>query len=84
MQQSVVFKQFVIYDAVGDIAWALVVTLSGYFIGSRIPGIEHYIEPVLLGVIALFLLPTIYHAYRDPKIRGAIKARFSRRKKSDD
>lgn len=74
------YKQFFIFDAIGDIAWTLVVTLAGYFIGSRIPGIEHYIEPILLAVVALFLIPTIFHVVRDPKITGAIKAKFSRKK----
>ena len=76
------FRQFFIFDAIGDIAWALTVTLAGYFIGSKIPGIEHYIEPILLAVIAIFLLPTLYHAYRDPKIKAAIKARFTRKSKA--
>lgn len=63
------YKQFVVYDAIGDIAWAALITLLGYYVGSRIPGIEKLIEPVLLGVIAITLLPTIYHALKDPKIR---------------
>jgi len=73
------YKMFVIYDAIGDIAWTLIVTLSGYFIGSRIPGVEHYIEPVLLGIIAVFLLPTIWHIARDPKIRGIVSGWFKRK-----
>lgn len=73
------YKMFVIYDAIGDIAWTLIVTLSGYFIGSRIPGVEHYIEPVLLGIIAVFLLPTIWHVARDPKIRGIVSGWFKRK-----
>ena len=72
-------KQFIIYDAIGDIAWTLVVTLLGYFVGSRIPGIEHYIEPVLLGIILIFLLPTLYHIFKDPKIRASLRAKFSRK-----
>lgn len=72
-------KKFMMYDAIGDIAWTLVVTLAGYFIGSRIPGIEHYIEPILLAVVAFFLIPTLYHAFKDPKIRAAIKAKFGRK-----
>jgi membrane-associated protein len=71
-------RQFIIYDAIGDIAWTLLVTLLGYFVGSRIPGIEHYIEPVLLGIILIFLLPTLYHIFNDPKIRASLAAKFKR------
>lgn len=69
-------KQFIIYDAIGDISWAVSITLFGYFVGSRIPGIEKYIEPLLLGIILIFLLPTIYHVLKDPKIRDAVKAKL--------
>ncbi|QQS19926.1 VTT domain-containing protein [Candidatus Saccharibacteria bacterium] len=69
------YKQFVIYDAIGDIVWAASVTLLGYFVGSRIPGVEHYIEPVLIGIILVTLLPTLYHALKDPKIRAKLLRR---------
>ncbi len=62
-------KQFIIYDAIGDITWAVSVTLVGFYIGSRIPGIEKLIEPILIGIVLIFLLPTIYHVLKDPKIR---------------
>jgi membrane-associated protein len=74
------YRTFFLYDAIGDIAWTVIVTLSGYFIGSRIPGVEHYIEPVLIGIVLVFLAPTLYHIFRDPKIRNAITSRFRRSK----
>lgn len=72
--------QFMLYDAIGDIAWAFAVTLGGYFIGSRIPGIEKFIEPVLILIVVVFLGPTLYHLVRDPKIRAALVSRFKRNK----
>ncbi len=72
--------KYMLFDAIGDIAWTLVVTLSGYYIGSRIPGVENYIEPVLLAIIAIFLLPTLFHIVRDGKIRSALKRRFQKNK----
>ncbi len=73
-------KQFMIYDAIGDIAWTLLIVLLGYFVGSRIPGIEKYIEPVLLAVILVFLIPTFYHIFKDQHMRASIKAKLTRRK----
>lgn len=73
------YRIFFIFDAIGVIAWSFLITLLGYFLGSRIPGVEHYIEPVLLGIILIFLLPTIYHVLRDEKIRNSISARFRRK-----
>ena len=72
-------KQFVFFDAIGCIAWTLVLVLFGYFVGSRIPGIDKYIEPILIIVVLATLIPTIYHTLKDPKIRAALKKKFSRK-----
>jgi membrane-associated protein len=73
-------KQFIAFDAIGCIAWTLAVTLVGFYLGSRVPGVEKLIEPILIGIILVFLLPTLYHASRDPKIRAALSRRFRRQK----
>lgn len=73
-------KKYILFDAIGDISWTLLVTLAGYFLGSRIPGVEHYIEPVLIGVVLVVLAPTLWHIARDPKIRAAITNRLKPKK----
>jgi membrane-associated protein len=73
------YKQFFIFDAIGDTVWALSVTLLGYFVGSRIPGVEKYVEPLLIGIVLVTLIPTIYHALKDPKIRASLKAKLFRK-----
>lgn len=70
-------KKFMLFDAIGDVAWTLVVTLTGFYIGSRIPGIEKLIDPLLIGIVLVFLLPTLYHLLRDPKIRAKLHRRKS-------
>lgn len=72
------YKRFVIFDAIGDMLWATSITLLGYFVGSRIPGIQKMVEPILLIIVLITLLPTIYHALKDPKIRTRLNARFNR------
>jgi membrane-associated protein len=55
------YKQFFIFDAIGDIAWAAIVTLVGYWFGSKIHNIDHYILLAVLVVMLISLGPTIYH-----------------------
>lgn len=55
------YKQFVIYDAIGDIVWAVVVTLIGYWFGTKIPNIDHYILFAVALVVIVTLGPTMYH-----------------------
>ena len=57
-------KQFFIYDAIGDIAWAVIVTMIGYWFGSKIPNIDQYIMLAVLGVMTITLGPTIYHVVK--------------------
>ncbi|MDL2341771.1 MAG: DedA family protein [Patescibacteria group bacterium] len=70
------YKRFVIYDVIGDIAWAISVPLLGYYVGSRIPGIDKYIQIVLVAVILLAAAPTILHV-----IKMKLKQRSSTPKK---
>lgn len=74
------YRQFFVFDAIGNITWATSITLFGYFVASKIPGIEKYVEPLLICIVFATLVPTVYHAMKDPKIRASIQARFSRRK----
>lgn len=55
------YKQFVVFDAIGDSAWAILVTLIGYWFGTKIPNIDHYILLAVGGVMVFTLGPTFYH-----------------------
>ena len=55
------YKQFFIFDAIGDIAWATIVTLIGYWFGTKIPNIDHYIVLAVVAVVLITLGPTLYH-----------------------
>lgn len=55
------YKQFVVYDAIGNIAWASSITLIGYWFGTKIPAITDYIHYALIAVIVITLGPTVYH-----------------------
>jgi membrane-associated protein len=57
-------KQFIIFDAIGDIAWATIVTLIGYWFGTKIPNIDHYILLAVAAVMIFTLGPSFYHLYK--------------------
>lgn len=63
------YKQFVLFDAIGDIAWATVVTLIGYWFGRKVPNIDHYILLAVGLVIICSLAPTLYQVYKGLKAR---------------
>lgn len=54
-------RQFIIYDAVGDITWAVSLTLLGYFFGTLIPDLDHYILLAVAAVMVITFVPALYH-----------------------
>ncbi len=55
------YPRFVLFDAIGDIAWAISVTMIGYWFGTKIPNIDHYILLAVAAVMIITLGPTFYH-----------------------
>lgn len=70
--------QFVIFDAIGDVAWAIIVTMLGYWFGSKIPNIDHYILPAVGAATVFTFSPMIWHLAKDKEFRNKLRARFSK------
>ncbi len=58
------YKKFVLFDAIGDSLWAIGVTLIGYWFGTKIPNIDHYILLAVAAVVSITLGPTFYHLFK--------------------
>lgn len=58
------YPKFVIFDAIGDSAWAVIVTLIGYWFGTKIPNLDHYIVLAVVAVVVITLGPTFYHVIK--------------------
>jgi len=50
---KVPFSTFMLYNLVGGTLWITSLCLLGYFLGSRIPGIENYVGYIIIGFIVL-------------------------------
>ena len=48
------YRSFVMYNALGGIAWAAGLTIAGYTIGANVPSIDRYLLPIvaLIGVVS--------------------------------
>jgi len=65
-------KRFMTFNVVGGILWGAGMPLLGYFVGNRIPGLDKYIEYVLIAVVGLSFLFAFGHLLKDAKTRKAI------------
>lgn len=68
-------QRFFMFNIVGGIVWGAGMPLLGYFVGNRIPGLDKYIEVVILGVVALSLILAFAHVLKDAKTRKLLAAR---------
>ncbi|MBA2279214.1 VTT domain-containing protein [Candidatus Saccharibacteria bacterium] len=65
-------QRFFAFNLIGGIIWGAGMPLLGYFVGNRIPGLDKYIEVVIIGVVLLSLLLAFAHILKDPGTRGLI------------
>ncbi len=57
------YRKFFGYNLAGGLIWAGGVSWLGYFLGSRIPNIDHYLLPGVVAVIVVSLLPSAIHLW---------------------
>jgi membrane-associated protein len=59
------------FDIIGGVAWGAGMTLTGYLLGTKVPGITDHIDVIILGILFVSLLPALL---------SAAKAYLSRRR----
>lgn len=65
------YRTFIIYNIMGGLLWGAGITLSGYFLGQKIPGIDRYLIPILLLIIFVPMLPTFF-SFVYKKIKNSV------------
>ena len=58
------FPTFIAFNVIGAVVWIWTMVGIGYFLGTRVPGIDQHIEIVIAVVIFLSILPGLISAYR--------------------
>ena len=72
------YKKYSLYNAIGALIWGAGLTFGGYFLGYIPPVadfVTHYIDLILLGAVAVTLIPTAFHYIQS--MRKAKKARLA-------
>jgi membrane-associated protein len=57
------YRTFVVFNVIGGVAWGVGLTLLGYFLG-QIEFVHENIEPIILGIVALSLIPVAHELLR--------------------
>ncbi|RYE36701.1 MAG: DedA family protein [Sphingobacteriaceae bacterium] len=61
------FNTFTLYNLLGSLLWVLLLTLSGFFLGKKFPGIIHYMPLIILVLIIFTATPVIVAYLRSAK-----------------
>ena len=59
--------RFSLFNLAGALAWVFSLTLAGYFFGN-LPWVRQNLSAVILGIIALSILPPIIHIFKENSI----------------
>ncbi|MHB1613344.1 MAG: VTT domain-containing protein [Actinomycetes bacterium] len=71
------YRMFVAYNVIGGVAWAIVVTVLGYFLG-QIAFVRANIEFILAGIIIVSVLPVAVGLWRHRPGQGTASTTASR------
>jgi membrane-associated protein len=65
-------RTFTIWQLAGGIVWSVGVTLAGYWLGSSIHNVDHYLLPIIAVVVLISLLPIALEAVRNRRRRSTV------------
>lgn len=68
------YRTFLFFNMAGGALWAIGLTLLGFFLGSVVPNVDHYLLPIIALIIFVSVLPSAIHVLRDHTMRGQILA----------
>ncbi len=68
------YPRFFMFNIVGGGLWAIGMSMLGFFLGSVVPNIDHYLLPIIALIIFLSILPSIIHILRDKHLRTQLLA----------
>jgi len=58
-------RTFTIWQLAGGLVWSIGVTLAGYWLGSSIHNVDHYLLPIIAVIVLVSLLPILIEAVRN-------------------
>ncbi len=64
------YPTFLTYNIIGGLFWTISLPVLGYFLGSLIPNIDHFILPIIGLIVIVSVIPPVFEYWRERQ-RGA-------------
>lgn len=68
------YPTFLLYNIIGGTGWVFLMIFGGYFLGSHVPNIDHYILPIILVIILVSAVPAVFQYLKAKREMSAPKA----------
>lgn len=65
------YRKFILFNILGAFLWATCITAAGWLLGERFPVIEEYITLIILGIVAVTMIPVFREAWKAYKANEA-------------
>lgn len=59
------YSSFLTYNIIGGLLWGAGVSAAGFFLGSRIPGVDKYLLPIIIVIVLISVSPGLIHMRKD-------------------
>ena len=67
------YSDFFLYNFIGGLLWGIGMPLAGYFLGSAIPNIDHYLVPIILFIVFASVIPPAWHFLKEKHHRQQVR-----------
>jgi membrane-associated protein len=71
-------RKFFLFNVIGAVLWGAGVVLLGYWLGTKIPGLDQYITLTIILVTILTFGTALWHVLKDERARSALFASCKR------
>ncbi len=67
-------QEFLVFNVIGALLWAVGVTMVGYTLGSAIDGVDKYLLPIIAGIVLVSVAPAFFEMRRQHRRAKAAAA----------
>lgn len=69
------YRRFIIFNLSGALLWSNIMILTGYFLGTSVPGIKNYLSYVIIFLIVITTIPVVRTIIKEQRrIHGNISS----------
>jgi membrane-associated protein len=58
------YRVFLTYSVLGGLSWIWSMVMTGYLLGTYVPGVAQHVEKVIIAVVLISISPALIGAYK--------------------